>query len=51
MMSEQDRHIEILNALADLKAEQASTTTEVKNIVGRLDKLNGTGGRHEKEFG
>ena len=34
-----------------MKAEQTATTIEVKGIVARLDKLNCTVARHEREFG
>ncbi len=50
-MSERDFHDAVLTALGELKAEQAATRTEVKNIVARLDKLNGTVARHEEAIG
>lgn len=49
-MSERDVQHEVLTALGELKAEQASVTTEVRNIVSRHDKLNGTVGRHEQRM-
>jgi anti-sigma-K factor RskA len=49
-MSERDFYREVLTALGEMKAEQAETTAEVKNIVARLDKLNGTVARHEERM-
>lgn len=49
-MSDHDFHQLVLDRLADLKAEQAATTEAVRNIVARLDKLNGSVARHEQEL-
>jgi septal ring factor EnvC (AmiA/AmiB activator) len=46
-----DFQVEVLTVLGELKAEQAATTAEVRNIVARLDKLNGTVARHTEEIG
>ncbi len=49
-MSDRDFQMEVLDRLAELKAEQAETRTEVKNIVARLDTLNGKVLKHEVEL-
>jgi septal ring factor EnvC (AmiA/AmiB activator) len=50
-MSDHDFQSTVLTALADLKTEQAETRTEVKNIVSRLDRLNGKVADHEARIG
>lgn len=41
-MAEHDFQLRVLEALSELKAEQAETRAEVTNIVERLDRLNGS---------
>ena len=50
-MPDQSFEKEVLSHLIELKTVQAETTVEVKNIVARLDKLNGTVARHEEKIG
>jgi hypothetical protein len=50
-MSTSDFQYQVLAALGELKAEQAGTRAEVQAIVARLDKLNGTVARHERDLG
>jgi hypothetical protein len=50
-VSENDFHDQVLAALSDLKVSQAETTVELKGVVARLDRVNGSVGRHEDKLG
>lgn len=50
-MSDQDFFVEVLDRLSELNACQAETRAEVRAIVQRLDKLNGTVAQHQREIG
>jgi hypothetical protein len=46
-----DFHDKVLSSLADLQISQAETTNELRNVVARQDKANGSVGRHEEKLG
>src|ERR1017187_1991907 len=50
-MSETNLQQEILDSLQDLKVSHAEVAAELKGIVARLDKVNGSVGRHEDKLG
>ena len=50
-MTESAFHDKVLDALSDLKVAQTATTTEVKNIVDRLDITNGRIAAQERKTG
>ena len=41
----------VMDSLRDLNTGQAATTAELKGVVTRLDKVNGSVGRHEDKLG
>ena len=49
-MSEIDYHDQILAALQDLNVSQAEVTAELRGVVSRLDKVNGSVDRHEDKL-
>jgi hypothetical protein len=50
-MSERDFQLQVLEALGELKAELLETKAEVRNVVQRQDKANGSVARHQADIG
>jgi hypothetical protein len=51
VMSERDFQATVLEHLVALQRETAEQTGEMKNIVSRLDRLNGSVAKHEAQIG
>jgi hypothetical protein len=50
-MTIDDFHDKVLSELSDLKGGQSATTAELRNVVARQDKVNGSVARHEEKLG